>query len=97
MPQEVRYDGVHCHFVIQRFPRGVVVMRIRGTDIGEFEEAPMNPLHELRAGEPFDLFIDARDVNGASIEVSGEWRGWNRTAPEIFDAELAAMLKSSQR
>ena len=39
-PQEIRYDGIHCNLIIQRFPR-VVVLRISGSDVGEFGEAPM--------------------------------------------------------
>jgi hypothetical protein len=30
----------------------------------------------VAASKPIDLFIDAREVRGASIEVSGEWAGW---------------------
>ncbi|MEO8371743.1 MAG: hypothetical protein ABI806_21320 [Candidatus Solibacter sp.] len=55
---------------------GVVVMKISGTDIGEFGDAPMLELAKCVAGA--ELFIDARDVRGASIEVSGEWAEWLR-------------------
>ena len=52
-------------------PGGVVLLRITGTDIGEFGEAPMQVLNDyLRDKEPVRLFIDARAVRGASIEVS---------------------------
>lgn len=131
-PQEIRFDGVHCSLTITHYPRGIVVMRISGTDIGEFGEAPMQAITKLTASRPFDLFIDARDVSGASIEVSGEWAAWLgahrsglrgvtmltgsrfiqitaefvrrfaslegimriSTDPDIFDSELAAMLKA---
>ena len=37
----------------------------------------MRELKECLNGiAPIHLFIDARDVRGASIEVSGEWAGW---------------------
>jgi hypothetical protein len=75
-PQEIRFDGVHCSLIVTHYVRGIVVVRIKGTDIGEFGEAPMQAITKLTAGEPFDLFIDARDVSGASIEVSGEWAAW---------------------
>ena len=82
--RETRYDGVHCNLVIQEYPPAVVVLRISGSDIGEFGDAPMKALSEtIAASDPIDLFIDARDVRGASIEVSGEWAGWlsaNRAA-----------------
>jgi hypothetical protein len=32
----------------------------------------------FEGGEPIRFFIDARDVRGASIEVSGEWAAWLR-------------------
>ena len=75
--REVHYDGQHCNLVIQQFPSRVVVLRISGSDVGEFGAAPMNTLSDgLTPSEPIDLFIDARDVKGASIDVSGEWARW---------------------
>jgi hypothetical protein len=57
-----------------------VVLRISGTDVGEFRDAPMLDLSEFLDGaEPIELFIDARDVRGASIEVSGDWARWLRS------------------
>jgi hypothetical protein len=76
---EIRFDGLHCEVAIRLFAGGVVVLRISGTDVGEFGEAPMRQLNErLAGGESIDLFIDARDVRGPSIEVSGEWARWLR-------------------
>jgi hypothetical protein len=75
--REIRYDGVHCAFVIESPAPGVVVLRISGTDIGEFGDAPMRGLEQSLAGTgPVRLFIDAREVRGASLEVSGEWARW---------------------
>ncbi len=75
--RDIRYDGIHCNLAIQQFGPRVVVLRISGTDIGEFGDAPMQGLEECLAGAPpVRLFIDARDVRGASIEVSGEWARW---------------------
>ncbi len=52
-------------------------MKIAGTDIGEFGDAPMQALDKCIHGmSDVHLFIDARDVRGASIEVSGDWAGW---------------------
>jgi hypothetical protein len=76
-PQEVRYDGLHCNMIIQPLSRRVLVLRISGTDIGEFGEAPMLELNKYLTGaNPVELFIDARDVRGASIDVSGDWAKW---------------------
>ena len=82
--QEIRYDGVHCNLLIEQFQNRVIVLRISGTDVGEFGEAPMKALTDcVNSSDPVDLFIDARDVRGASIDVSGEWAAWlsaNKTA-----------------
>jgi hypothetical protein len=78
-PQETRYDGLHCNMTIQPLSRRVLVLRISGTDIGEFGEAPMLELNRYLTGaDPVELFVDARDVRGASIDVSGDWAQWLR-------------------
>lgn len=74
---EIRYDGVHCSFAIERPAPGVVVLRISGTDVGELGDAPMQGLDDCLAGAaPVQFFIDARETRGASIGVSGEWALW---------------------
>jgi hypothetical protein len=45
--ETISYDGIHCHLLIERFPNRVVVLRIRGTDVGEFGEAPMKGVGRL--------------------------------------------------
>ncbi|HWE51056.1 MAG TPA: hypothetical protein VG273_14785 [Bryobacteraceae bacterium] len=75
--REIRYEGIHCNLLIEQFPNRVVVLRISGTDVGEFGKSPMTALNDwVNSPGPIDLFIDARNVRGASIEVSGEWAGW---------------------
>lgn len=75
--RERRYEGIHCNLALEQFPSGVVVLRISGSDVGEFGEAPMLALNDwLAEADPVAFFIDARDVRGASIEVSGEWAQW---------------------
>jgi hypothetical protein len=73
----IRYDGAHCCLVLERNEPSVIVLRISGTDVGEFGEAPMRDLDrwlaEMRDPE---LFIDARDGRGATIDVSGVWAIW---------------------
>ena len=77
--REIRYDGMHCNLSLQQYPPGVVVLRISGSDVGEFGEAPMATLNGWLSGsEPIDFFIDAREVQGASMEVSSEWANWLR-------------------
>ena len=81
--QEVRFEGVHCTLVLRSYAGGVCVLTISGTDIGEFGDAPMRELEKcMAAGTPIQLFVDARNVRGASIEVSGGWAEWMRTHRE---------------
>ena len=76
-PWEIRCDGIHCNLAIEQMAPTIVVLRISGTDIGEFGNAPMLALTDcLERGDDIHLFVDARDVRGASIEVSGEWAQW---------------------
>lgn len=72
-----RWAGMHCTFTMERPARGVVVLRIAGHDVGEFGEAPLRALEQyLSADGTISLFIDARDTEGASIDVSGAWARW---------------------
>ena len=76
-PSETHFDGIHCHLTLQQYGCGVVVLKISGTDVGEFGNAPMLAMDDyLHTVPSIELFIDARDVRGASIEVSGEWAAW---------------------
>ncbi len=78
-PRKLRYEGIHCDLRIEQPASRVIVLRISGTDIGEFGEAPFQSLTSLLATDPIELFIDARDVRGASIEVSSDWAAWLNT------------------
>jgi hypothetical protein len=93
--QEIRFDGIHCSLSIRKAAKRVVVLKISGTDVGEFGDAPMKALRDC-AGDsgPIHLFIDARDVRGASIEVSGEWAGWLGANKAIL--ENVTMLTGSR-
>jgi hypothetical protein len=76
-PGEVIYQGVYCRLTIECLGAGVVVVRISGRDVGEFGAAPMDDLAALIANEnPVALFIDARSVQGASLDVSNDWAQW---------------------
>ena len=76
-PHELRYEGIHCTLIVQQPAPAVIVLRISGSDVGEFGEAPMQALDGwLNGGTAVQFFIDARDVRGASIEVSGDWARW---------------------
>ena len=79
---------------IQSFP-GVVVLKISGTDVGEFGDRPMRELQNcVQDEEPVHLFIDARDVRGASMDVSGDWAEWLRAHHTYF--QNISMLTGSR-
>jgi hypothetical protein len=71
------YKGAHCDVTLERLCRGVVLVRISGQDAGELGSAPRETLAGLlQADAPADLFIDARNAQSASLDVSGEWARW---------------------
>jgi hypothetical protein len=75
--EAIRYDGVHCRLLAQMLPPSVVVLKISGSDVGEFGEAPMRALDQwLGSGPPVHFFIDAREGRGVSVDVSGDWARW---------------------
>ena len=75
--KDVRWEGIHFSLAIERPAEGVVVLRFSGWDAGEFGDMPMQELaKDFVRQDQIELFIDARDVKGASIEVSGEWSQW---------------------
>jgi hypothetical protein len=82
---EVVYEGVHCRLAIERPREGVVIVRLSGWDAGEFGDIPMRELaKDLAQEQKIELYVDARDVKGASIEVSGEWAKWLGARREHF-------------
>lgn len=91
----VEHEGVHCTLSIHRPAPAVAVVVLRGSDIGEFADFPMRELAKDLARYPsIDLFIDARAIRGASIEVSSDWAFWMRTHIEGF--RDIAMLTGSR-
>ena len=64
---------------IERPAAAVVVLKLTGWDTGEFGDAAMKEIaKDFAAGKPLQLFIDARAVKGASIDVSNDWALWLR-------------------
>jgi len=73
------YEGIHCRLAIEQPAAGIVVVRLTGWDVGEFGAAPMNEIASLLGtGNGQHLFIDARRVKGATIDVSNDWALWLR-------------------
>lgn len=76
----VEHEGIHCGLTIRRPVPGIAVVVLSGTDIGEFADFPMRELaKDLARFGSIELFIDARAVRSASIEVSSEWALWMST------------------
>lgn len=83
-PDDV-FEGVHCTITIARPARGVVVIAITGTDVGELGDAPFRALAGDVAGDgQIELFVDARTTRSASIDVSSEWSAWLARHRERF-------------
>jgi phage regulator Rha-like protein len=60
-------------------------MGLSGSDTGELRDAPMRTLDEwLAQAEAVEFFIDAREVRGASIDVSSDWATWFTAHRERF-------------
>lgn len=70
-------EGSTCKISIDLVRDGVILMRMDGHDVGEFGDAPMRVLEALipDAGAAL-LFIDARQVRGVTVDVSGAWAQW---------------------
>jgi hypothetical protein len=82
----IEYEGVHSSLAIRRPAPGVAVVVLSGSDIGEFGDLPMRELQkDLACFNAIELFIDARAVRGASIEVSAEWALWLRSHRASFN------------
>ena len=72
-----RLQSPTCSFLIDlRSPRRIYV-RIDGHDVGELGELPMRCIEAfLRPDAPAELFVDARNTRGATMQVSNDWSTW---------------------
>jgi hypothetical protein len=77
--EDVVFRGAHCTLTIRRPASGVTLVVLTGNDVGELGERPFVELdRDLRPG-PLALFVDARAVNAASLDVSSDWARWLAT------------------
>ena len=76
----IRLSSGPCSFTFWRPRPGVVIMRIMGTDHGEFGTAPMDELREdIRRWAPIELFIEMADSAEARLPVQDAWTDWFNT------------------
>lgn len=73
---ELTWTAQHSTLAIRRPAPGVVVVVVTGSDVGEHGDAPFRALANDLAEGPFELFVDARDSRGVTIDVSAEWAVW---------------------
>jgi len=77
--RKIQYDGVHCRFDLEQLSPGAMVLKISGTDVGEFGAAPM------LTGSRF-IHITAEFVcRFADLER----KMWICTEPDVFDRALS--------
>lgn len=63
-----------CQFTFRRIRPGALLITIAGHDTGQLGAMPLDEIRlELLRNRPLELFIDTRDVYGASVNVSDEW------------------------
>lgn len=92
---QVRFEGIHCTMEILRPAPGVAVVAITGSDVGEFRDAPFRALEEdFDPARPLELFVDGRNAQGATVDVSETWARWLRDHRE--DLGQVTMLASSR-
>jgi hypothetical protein len=73
---ELSLVGRNSSVRIYRPARGVVVIVLVGNDVGEHGNAPFTELSRAHDEGPLELFIDARDSRGVTLDVSGSWARW---------------------
>jgi hypothetical protein len=82
---DAEYEAVHCRLTIKRPASALVLIVLAGSDVGEFGDVPMHDIaKDFDRFGSIDLFIDARAVRGASIEVSSKWALWMATHRSRF-------------
>lgn len=73
---EITWEGVHSTLVLRRAAPGVIVITIKGTDVGEHGSGPFDALAEDIVKSPLVLFVDARRSRGVTTDVSSAWCKW---------------------
>ena len=73
----VRMTSGESAFEFVRPRAGMLVVKITGYDKGQFGTAPLEEIDSfLRLLGPLQLFVDARNAQGATVRVSEDWTGF---------------------
>jgi hypothetical protein len=73
---DVVLEALHCTIAIRRASPRVIVLEIRGHDVGELADRPHRALDALLPARGGELYIDARHAQGPSMGVSASWAQW---------------------
>jgi hypothetical protein len=75
--EAVVYECANFRLGIERPAAGIVVVRLAGSDTGEFGDDPLRELdRDLADDRLIELFVDAREVRAATLDVSRRWSDW---------------------
>ena len=74
--EELRLEAVHGSITVAAPAPGVILVTISGRDTGELGDAPFRALEPHLAPKRPEIFIDAREAIGATIDVSAAWANW---------------------
>lgn len=72
--EPLHYETPTCRLRIVRVPGRRLLIELSGRDLGELGEKPIRDVERiLDEWQSMELFIDARNAIGATMEVSGSW------------------------
>jgi len=74
--EPIRLEGVNGSITLEQRSPSVVLVSISGHDTGELGDAPFEVLETYLVPAKPEIFVDARDAVGASIDVSAAWATW---------------------
>lgn len=73
---DLRWQSPSSTLEIKRPARGIAVLVVTGTDIGEHGDGPFRELAKDVEAGAFELFVDARESQAVALDVSGDWARW---------------------
>jgi hypothetical protein len=94
----IGFKSSHGAVTVARLGPSVVVVRVVGRDAGSFGAGPLEEVATfLREAGRADLFIDAREALGASLDVGAQWAGLFRAQrPRLGGVSILVRAKFIQ-